>query len=123
MLDSLITSCGISPSAASAGAGACPAGADAALSTAAGDAPAPSRSAFTTRPPGPEPWTLLRSMPDASASRLASGLALTRSPFCAGAADAFSEATDDASAAFATSRSDEQTSELQYTMRTSHAAL
>src|SRR3546814_1291970 len=42
-------------------------------------------------------------MPDASASRLASGLALTRSPFCAGAADAFSEAIDDASADFASS--------------------
>ena len=41
---------------------------------------APSTSALTMRPPGPEPWSAPRSTPCASARRRASGLALTRAP-------------------------------------------
>ncbi len=47
---------------------------------------APSTSALTMRPFGPEPLTPARSTPLSAAIRLASGLATTRSPFAAGAA-------------------------------------
>src|SRR6266480_2481451 len=43
-----------------------------------GDAGAPSTSRLITRPPGPEPWTSLRSTPASLAIRFASGDAFTR---------------------------------------------
>src|SRR5438876_254731 len=50
-----------------------------AATVAAGDgAGAPSTSRLITRPPGPEPWTSLRSTPDSLAIRFASGDAFTR---------------------------------------------
>src|SRR3954452_21606800 len=47
---------------------------------------AASTSCLTMRPLGPLPWIWLRSRPDCSAMRLASGLAKMRLPPCAGAA-------------------------------------
>ncbi len=65
------------------------AAASAALGAAVAPAFAPSRSAFTMRPLGPEPVSVARSMLFSAAIRRASGLAFTRSPlsaFGAGAA-------------------------------------
>ena len=87
MLDSLTASCGMSVSTTAGGAALGADGAAAAL----GVLPAaPSTSALTIRPPGPEPVSEARSMPCASASRRASGLAFTLSPpdFAAGCAGA-----------------------------------
>ena len=99
-LDSLVAVCGISGIAVAFAAGAgvasvagasASAGAGSAWGVAAGAAAsfAPARSAFTTRPFGPDPVSVARSMPCCDASRRASGLALTRpSPPADGSAGA-----------------------------------